>query len=89
MTAANCSLSDALRVLHAEHEAAVRRYPSIRHVRIDRRGKADPNAWKVTVPAQSASAAAEVADRLRDQADDLLSLARKLSQALGTSPPPD
>jgi hypothetical protein len=84
-TAAGGSVSDALRVLHAEHEAAVGRYPSIRHVRIDRRGTADPKTWNVTVPAQYASAASEIADRLRDQADDLLSLARKLSQAPDTS----
>lgn len=88
-TVAGGSVSDALRVLHAEHETAVRRYPSISHVRIDRRGTADPKTWKVTVPAQYASAAAEVADRLRDQAGDLLSLARKLSQAPGTSQQPD
>jgi hypothetical protein len=87
--AASGSVPDAIRVLHAEHEAAVGRSPSIRHVRIDRRGTADPKTWKVTIPAQYASAAAEVADRLRDQADDLLSLARKLSQAPGTSQQPD
>jgi hypothetical protein len=88
-TAVSGSVYDALTVLHAEHEAAVRRYPSIRHVRIDRRGAADPRFWKVTVPAQSASAAAEVADRLRDQAQDLLSLARKLSHAPDDSQQPD
>lgn len=81
--AAICSVSDALRALHADHEAAVRGHQSIRHVRIDRRGTADPGAWTVTVPAQSARAAAEVADRLRDQASDLLKLARKLSEAPG------
>jgi Homeodomain-like domain len=78
------SVFDALKVLRAEHEAAVRGHPSIRYVKIDRCGTADPKDWKVTVPAQSVGAAAEVADRLRDQANDLLSLARKLSQAPGT-----
>jgi len=80
-TAAGCSVSDALRALNAEHEAAVRSHPSNRHVRIERHGSADPSAWTVTVPAQSARAAAEVADRLRDQAADLLKIAGKLSPA--------
>jgi predicted transcriptional regulator len=84
-TSAAGSVSDALKALHTEHEAALRRYPSIRHVRIDRRGTADPNGWKITVPAESVRAAAEVADQLRHQADELLSLARKLSQPPGTS----
>jgi hypothetical protein len=84
--AAGGSVSDAIRALHAEHEATVRRYPAIRLVRVDRRGAADPRQWNVIVPAQSESAAAELAERLREQADDLLMLARKLSQAAqGTS----
>ena len=81
--AADGSLADALRVLHAGHEAAVRRHPSNRQVRIDRRGTADPKDWKITVPAQAATSAAEIADRLREQADELLTLARKLGQAPG------
>jgi hypothetical protein len=75
------SVHDALRVLHAEHEAAVRRYPAIRQVRIDRHATGDPRTWTVTIPAQCASAAAEVADLLRVQADALQSLARQLGQA--------
>jgi len=80
-THAGCTLSDALKVLHAEHEAVVQRHPSIRQVRIDRHGAADPGAWTVTVPGRSAGAAADLADRLRDEANDLISLARKLEQA--------
>jgi len=76
---------DALKALHAGHQAAVLRHPSLRHVRIDRHGTPDPNAWTVTVPAQSASAAAHLAGQLRDQAADLVSLARKLEEA--PSPP--
>ncbi len=79
--AAGGTVSDALKALHAAHEAALGRYPQIRHVRIDRHGKADPQTWTVTVPAQSAKAAADVADLLRDQANDLADLARKLKQA--------
>ena len=79
--AAGGSVADALRALHAEHEQVVRKYPSIRLVRIDRHGSADPKAWKVSVPAESANAAAQVAARLREQAEDLLALAAKLSQA--------
>jgi hypothetical protein len=73
--------SDALKALHAEHEAAVLRYPVIRQVRIDRHGTADPGKWTVAVPSQSANAITQLADRLRDQANDLIALARKLEQA--------
>jgi hypothetical protein len=83
------SVPEALKVLYAEHEAVVRRHPSIRHVRIDRHGTADPKVWTVTVPSQSASAAAELADRLSEQAGDLLSLARKLGQVSRAEPQRD
>ncbi len=79
--AAGGTVSDALRALHAQHQAAVQRAPSIRHIRIDRHGTADPGTWTVTVPSRSADAAADLAGRLRDQATDLISLARKLEQA--------
>jgi hypothetical protein len=72
---------DALKALHAEHQAVVLRHPSIRHVRIDRHGSTKPGTWTVTVPSRSAGAAADLAERLRDQASDLISLARKLEQA--------
>jgi predicted transcriptional regulator len=78
---AACTVSAALKVLHTEHEAVVQRHLSIRHVRIDRHGSADPESWTVTVPSRSAGAAADLADRLRDQASDLISLASKLEQA--------
>ena len=79
--AASVSLSDALKVLQADLEETMRRYPPARQVTVDRHGKTDPAAWTVGVPAQSAGAAAEVADRLRRQARDLLSLAGKLTRA--------
>jgi len=75
------TISDALKALHAEHEAALQHYPSIRHVRIDRHGSRDPAVWTVTVPSRSADAAADLARQLRDQATDLISLARKLERA--------
>ncbi|HUD35416.1 MAG TPA: helix-turn-helix domain-containing protein [Streptosporangiaceae bacterium] len=75
------TVADALKALHAEHEAVVLRYPAIRHVRIDRHGTADPANWTVTVPSQSANAIVQLADRLRDQVNDLITLARKLEQA--------
>ena len=74
------TVSDALKALHAEHQAAVLRYASIRHVRVDRHGTADPSTWTVTVSGRSADAVASLADQLRDQANDLISLARKLDQ---------
>jgi predicted transcriptional regulator len=77
------SVSDALKALHSEHQAVVLQYPSIRHVRIDRHGGANPGAWTVTVPGQSADAAAHLAERLREQANDLLELARRLEEAPG------
>ncbi len=81
LPAAGDSISDALRALYADHEAVVRRCHAIHHIKIDRHGTTDPSAWEVTVPSQSAKAAADVAGRLREQADDLLSLARKLGHA--------
>jgi hypothetical protein len=78
---AGCTVSDALKAMHAEHQAVVLRYASIRHVRIDRHGTADPDTWTVTVPSRSADAVAHLASQLRDQANDLISLARKLEQA--------
>lgn len=86
--AAAGTLAEALHALHADHHQAIRQHPPIRHIQVDRRGTTDPKAWKVTIPAQSASAAAEVAALLRDQADDLLSLARKLSKAQDASRKP-
>ena len=79
--AAADTIADALKALHAEHQAVMQRYPSIRHVRIDQRGSSDPGSWTVTVPSRSADAAAQLAARLRDQANYLISLARKLEQA--------
>jgi len=79
--AAGGPFSDALKALHAAHEAAVLRHPMIRLVRIDRHGSTDPGRWTVTVPGQSASAVADAAGRLRDQASDLVALARKLEQS--------
>ncbi len=79
--AAGSTISDALKALHAEHQAVVLHHASVRHVRIDRHGRADPSTWTVAVSGQSADAAADLAERLRDQANDLISLARKLEQA--------
>lgn len=79
--AAGGTVSEALKALHVAHEAVVLRYPQIRHVRVDRHGKADPSMWTVTIPGQSAKAAADVAARLRDQANDLTNLASRLEQA--------
>lgn len=79
--AAGGTVADALKALHAEHQATVLRHPSIRHVRIDRHGTADPDAWTVTIPSRSAESLAELAGQLRDQANDLISLASKLEQA--------
>lgn len=77
---AACTVADALKALHAEHQAVLHGHPAIRHVRIDRHGTADPGTWTVTVPSRSAGAAADLAGRLRDQANDLISLACKLEQ---------
>ena len=75
------TLADALRALHAEHHAAVQRSASIRHVRINRHGTTDPGKWTVIVSSQSAGAAAALADLLREEASDLIALARKLDDA--------
>ncbi len=75
------TVAEALKVLYADYQAVVQRDPSIRNVRIDRHGTANPDIWTVTVPSQSASAAAHLADRLRDQAAELTRLAHKLDQA--------
>ena len=75
------TVSDALKVLHAEHQAVALRHPSIRLVRINRHGTEDPATWTVTVPGQAIEAAAHLADRLREQAKALTSLASKLDQA--------
>jgi len=75
------TISDALRALHAKHQAAVLRLQPARQVRIDRHGSADPDTWTVTAPGPSAGAAAHLAGQLRDQAGDLISLARKLEEA--------
>ncbi len=74
------SVTDALKALYAEHQAAVLRSPASRHVRIDRHGTVNTENWTVTVPRQSAEAAARLADQLRDQANDLIGLADKLEQ---------
>jgi hypothetical protein len=74
------TVSDALKVLYAQGQAAAQRDPSIRNIKIDRHGAADLDSWTVTVPSQSARAAARLAERLRDQANDLIQLARKLDQ---------
>lgn len=79
--AAAGSVSEALKALHAEHQAAVLRSQSARHVRIERHGAADPDAWTVTVPGRSADAAAGLARQLREQANDLIIVASKLEQA--------
>ncbi len=86
---AGASVSDAIKVLQTDLDEATRHHPALRHVRIERHGTTSPKAWTVTVPAQSASAAAELADRLRREAQDLLSLAGKLSQAPETAHKPD
>jgi len=79
--AAGDPVQDALKALHAKHQAAVLHLPQARQVRIDRHGTADPGTWTVTAAGQSASAVAQLAGQLRDQADDLISLARKLEAA--------
>jgi hypothetical protein len=79
--AASDTVPDALKALHTEHLGIVLRHPSISHVRIDRHGSADPSTWTVTVPSRAASAAADLAGQLREQADELIKLARKLEQA--------
>ncbi len=79
--AASATIAETVQALHAEYlEAALQRYPAARQVKIERHGNADPDTWTVTVPRQSASAAAQVAGRLRDQASDLIKLAIKLEQ---------
>jgi hypothetical protein len=80
--AAGGTVSDALKVLYAEHEAVVQRFSPVRQLRIDRHGSADPEQWTVTIPDQSASAAARIAQQLRQQASELISLASKLEQTL-------
>ncbi|HET9896315.1 MAG TPA: hypothetical protein VFQ44_15415 [Streptosporangiaceae bacterium] len=83
------SVSDAIKALHADLDQAVRHHPQARHIKIDRHGSTDPTTWTVTVPAQSASAAAGLADRLTRQAQGLLSLARKLSPVPDAEHEPD
>ncbi|HWF81317.1 MAG TPA: helix-turn-helix domain-containing protein [Streptosporangiaceae bacterium] len=75
------TVSDALKALHAEHQGVVARHPSLRHIRIDRHGTADPDTWTVTVAGRAGDAVSSLASQLRDQANDLISLARKLDQA--------
>jgi hypothetical protein len=78
--AADVAVGEALKALYTEYLAAAQRDPAIRQVRIDRHGSVDPEVWTVRIPSQSATAAAKLATRLRDEANDLNRLARKLDQ---------
>jgi hypothetical protein len=54
---------------------------------VPKQKKADPNAWKITVPDRSRAVAETIRDLLREQADDLNSAARQIEQALATAKP--
>lgn len=73
-------VGEALKDLFSEYLAAAQRDPAIRQVKIDRHSSADPETWTITIPGPSATAAAKLANRLRDHANDLNRLARKLDQ---------
>jgi hypothetical protein len=75
------TVGEALKVLYSDYLAVAQRDTSIRQLKIDRHGTANPDIWTVTVPSQSADAAARLADRLREQAAELTRLAGKLDQA--------
>ena len=74
------SVGEALKVLYSDYLAVNQRDQSIRTVKIDRHGTANPDIWTVTVPGESATAAAHLADRLREQAAELTRLAGKLDR---------
>jgi hypothetical protein len=74
------SVGEALKVLYSDYLAVNQRDQSIRTVKIDRHGTANPDIWTVTVPSESATAAAHLADRLREQAAELTRLAGKLDR---------
>ena len=67
-------------MLYSDYLAVNQRDQSIRTVKIDRHGTANPDIWTVTVPSESATAAAHLADRLREQAAELTRLAGKLDR---------
>ena len=75
------AVGEALKVLYSDYLAVAQRDASIRQLKIDRHGTANPDIWTVTVPSQSADAAARLADRLREQAAELTRLAGKLDRA--------
>jgi len=75
------SVGEALKVLYSDYLAVAQRDTSIRQLKIDRHGTANPDIWAVTVPSQSAEAAARLAAQLREQAAELTRLAGKLDQA--------
>jgi hypothetical protein len=74
------AVGEALKALYSDYLAVAQRDASIRSLRIDRHGTANPDIWTVTVPSGSADAAARLADRLREQAAELTRLAGKLDQ---------
>jgi hypothetical protein len=74
------TVADALKALEDERQAALQRHPMIRQVKIDRHGSSDPGTWTVSVPRLSAGAIAQLAELLREQAADLISLADRLGQ---------
>lgn len=71
-------VGEALKVLYSDYLAVAQRDASVRQLRIDRHGTANPDIWTVTVPSQSADAAARLAGQLREQAAELTRLAGKL-----------
>jgi hypothetical protein len=75
------SVGEALKVLYTDYLAVNQHDQSIRTVKIDRHGTANPDIWTVTVPGESATAAGHLADRLREQAAELTRLADKLDRA--------
>jgi hypothetical protein len=72
------AVGEALKVLYSDYLAAAQRDASVRQLKIDRHGTANPDIWTVTVPSQSADAAARLAGQLREQAAELIRLAGKL-----------
>jgi hypothetical protein len=57
---------------------------AVQAITVDRSG-AYPASWVVTVPARSAVAAGKVRDQLMEAADDLMTLRRKLEEAMKPS----
>jgi hypothetical protein len=77
--AGDVSLAGALAALGVQ--AGLPSTATVKAITVDRAG-VDPASWVVTVPARSVNVAESVRDQLMERADDLMTLRRKLEEAM-------